>query len=406
MFKIVRKIKNLLQPGPFTLKKKSHVYDLLMYDDIYPHPVSGFRMEEFSCYLKQIENSKIIVSGNAYKLGNLTTADHQNHITKAETETPGLKGKFQLRKGTINVNARLFYCVFLSNMYHNLEWLEKFNIPFAFTLYPGGEFTPGTEETAFRLTKIFGSPCFRKVIVTQKKTINYLLEKKLCSEEDITFIFGVVVPQASLSLAEYSRTQYGQGKPHFDICFCAAKYTPLGEDKGYPLFIEFAKTIASKYESVRFHVIGGFDETVINVDELNGRIRFYGYLDYNQLKTVFQSADLILSPNQPDKIKKGSFDGFPLGTIVEAALNGVAVMLTDPFEENVLFKEGQEVIIIKPELSDITEKFEYYFNSLPEFYNIARQGRNKFQQLYSFDAQMKPRLALLNKLIEQEKNKI
>ena len=37
-------------------------FDLVIYDDIYPHPVSGFRLEEFTILLSTIKNSKILLN--------------------------------------------------------------------------------------------------------------------------------------------------------------------------------------------------------------------------------------------------------------------------------------------------------------------------------------------------------
>jgi glycosyltransferase involved in cell wall biosynthesis len=161
------------------------------------------------------------------------------------------------------------------------------------------------------------------------------------------------------------------------------------------------KTVAKKYDFVRFHVIGGFDKDVIDVKQIEDRVRFYGNRDFNELRTIFQSVDLIISPNQPDKLSKGAFDGFPLGTVIEAAFNEVGVMLTDCFNENEYFENNKELIIIEPNVPDMVNKFEGIISDLNGFYEMARNGRKKFQYIYSNNYQLVPRINLLKSLIAE-----
>ncbi len=382
-------------------KKGRASFDLIIYDDIYPHPSAGFRLEEFTYLLENIENSKIILSGSAYQIFKLTLQEHENHINNFNATHKHLVHKLEKIDGTININCKLFYCIFLNNIYQYLGLLEKNKIPFVFTLYPGGGFVTDNDQALTKLKKVLSSKYFQKVIVTQKRTYNYLLENKLCHPDNIVFIFGVVVPQTSLLNESHQKKYYPKSKMSFDICFCATKFTKFGEDKGYPLFVDFMKATSVKYPDVRFHIIGGFDKTVIDVSSIEDRTTFYGYQDFIQLKNIFSAMDLILSPNQPDKLQKGAFDGFPLGTVIEAALNEVAVMLTDCFNENIYFEDGKELIIIESKLQDMMNKFDHLMNDPDEFYKIAKAGKDKFKYLYSNEYQMKPRIGLINSILEK-----
>lgn len=393
-------ISSIFKSDKIRYRKKAFLYDLIIYDDAYPHPSSGFRLAEFNFLLNSIQNSKAILTGNTYTHFNLPIELHQKHISDLEQADSALKGKMEFIVGDVNINCKLFYCIFLNNIYANLEWIQKNKTPFIFTLYPGGGFSIGVAEIDAKLKKIFSSKFFRKVIVTQRRTFDYLVENKFCSQSDILYVFGVVVPQPHFLNSNLTTKKYfGVNKSFFDICFCAAKYTTYGEDKGYPLFVEFMKIIYKKYSFIRFHIIGGFDKHTINVDEVEEVVTFYGYQDYSNLKSIFEATDLVISPNQPNKFGKGAFDGFPLGTVIEAALNGVVVMLTDPFNENVYFEEGEDIIIIKPSVEDIVTKFESLLDDMAVFYGIAENGRKKFQYLYSTDYQLKPRLNLLQSAI-------
>jgi len=394
----------LLKTEMFIFKKKKQLFDLIIYDDIYPHPASGFRLEEFTSLLTSIPNSKAILSGAAYKHFDLPADLHREHTDALLKDKPELAAKLEHIRGNISLDCRLFYCVFLHNMFANITLVDECRVPFVFTLYPGGGFNPGTGETAMQLRKIFSSPNFKKVIVTQRRTYDYLLDNKFCGEQDILFIFGVVVPQDSLRKPNFPRLRYGKEKTTFDLGFCANKYTKYGEDKGYPLFIEFSKTIAAKYDFVRVHVIGGFDRDVINIEPIGDRTRFYGYQNFDQLNEIFREIDLIISPNQPDKLGKGAFDGFPLGTVIEAAFNEVAVMLTDCFTENKYFEDGTELIIVQPYVDDMVKKFERLIADIDLFYENAKKGKEKFRYIYSTEYQMNPRTDLIKSLIEGNNN--
>ncbi len=369
--------------------------DLLIYDDIFPHPVSGFRVEEFSVLLTKFNNSKIITEPTAYPIVKTPKKDHKKHVLEFLNQKVDLKNKIKFKRGFCNINAKLFYCIFLSNIFKNLTWLEKYKIPFVFTLYPGGGFRLNDPVSDQQLKEVFTSALFRKVIVTQRITRDYLLEKKICPLEKIEFIFGGVVPQISLEKDLTNKRSYLTNKDTFDICFCAAKYTPKGEDKGYDVFIEFANRIAYQYDFVRFHVIGGFEENDIDVSSIKNKITFYGYQNFEALGRIYQQMDVLISPNKAFMLGKGAFDGFPLGTVVEAVLNGVVVLLTDELKLNSVFEPDEEIILIVSNSDSILEKINYLIENPEKMHSISKKGRQKFLEIYSNEIQMNPRIEVL-----------
>nr|WP_264525306.1 glycosyltransferase family 4 protein [Flavobacterium sp. N502536] len=376
--------------------------DLLIFDDIFPHPISGFRYEEFTVLLKHFKKSKIIVEPTSYAIVNTPIENHQKHISEFILQNVSLKKKIVRKKKLVNINTNLFYCVFLNNIYKNLWWLEKYKIPFAFTLYPGGGFQLDNTISDEKLKKVLESPLFRKVITTQKITQNYLIEKNFCSSQKIEFIFGGVVPQISLNKDLTNKKTYLVNKLTFDICFCAAKYSPKGEDKGYDVFIEFAKTIVDKYDFINFHIIGGFDENDIDVSKLKGKIKFYGYQNFETLGVIYQNMDVLISPNKAFVLSKGAFDGFPLGTVVEAALNGVTVLITDELKQNSTFIPNVDLILIDSNSDSIRNHIIDLIENPEKLYSISQNGQQKFLKVYSNEIQMKPRISLLQNEIAQK----
>lgn len=299
IFKIFNELKKIFNQDFFIPVKGIKKYDLLIYDDIYPHPISGFRLEEFTVLLKEFKNSKILTLNESYGVLNTPKNDHKEHIKNLLINNIELKNKIKLRKGLINVNTQLFYCVFINNIFNFIDVLEKNNIPFLFTLYPGGGFRINNEECDRKLRKVLSSPLFKKVIVTQKITKEYLVRKHFCSEEKIEFIFGCVVPQISIEKTLSEKKTYPLYKNTLDIGFCAGKYMSKGLDKGYHVFIELAHLLSAKYDFIKFHVIGGFDDNDIDITKIKNKVVFYGYRPFEELQYLFSYFDILVSPNKP-----------------------------------------------------------------------------------------------------------
>ncbi len=390
--------KKIIQGNLYFYKGLKKV-DLLIYDNIYPHPVSGFRYEEFTVLLSKFLKSKIIMWPTSYHIINTPITEHKKHVKSLIEANLSLAKKLELKNGFVNINTKLFYCVFIDNIYENLNWLEKYKIPFIFTLYPGGGFQVDNEIIDKKLKMVFNSTMFKKVVVTQLYTMDYLLKKDFCKQEAIEYIFGGVAPQNSIQKELKDKKSYLLNKPTFDICFCAAKYTPRGEDKGYDVFIDFAHQIVAKYNFIRFHIIGGFNENDIDITLIKDNIQFYGYQKFEKLSTIYKNMDVLVSPNKPFVLGKGSFDGFPLGTVVEAALNGVVTLITDGLKQNRVFTTNEDLIIIESKSSSIEKEIIALIKQPEKLYLISKKGREKFKEVYSNDVQMKPRIELLLKEI-------
>lgn len=375
---------------------------LLIFDDIYPNPISGFRYEEFNSILQFFNDATIFIDPTAYKWLKQDPALHRKHVKELLKLYPKFKKRILYGKNRRTRNAKLFYCVFFNNIQRNFSWLEENGIPFVFTLYPGGGFSFNDKIVDSKLKLIFSSKLFRKVIVNQKIIQDYLLEHEMCAPNKIVLVFGVVVPQTSFELPISDKKYFGLDKNTLDICFCAAKYKEKGIDKGYDVFIDFAKKVSERYSFIRFHVIGGFNDSDIDVSGLGDKINFYGYLNYQDLKSVFSKTDLIISPNKPFELCDGCFDGFPLASIVEAVSNGVVALVADELNENELFTSGEDLIIIRPNTESILGEVEMLIANPQRIKLISKKGRWKFKEVYSYNAQMNPRIKILNDELKNE----
>src|SRR5713101_4196172 len=221
-------------------------WDIAIIDDVFPHPLSAFRVQEFESYLKAFERIKIFGTGLAVPVLGKETLEEL--IAAFKGRHPECAGRLEILESDTVIDARLIYMVFLGNTYTNLEKVEELGTPFIFTLYPGGMFGLNNARSDRALRRITSSPCFRKVIVTQKITYDYLIEKRFCTPDQIEFIFGVVTPIETIEREYAGKTHFGIDKNTLDVCFVAHRYVPRGIDKGYDVFIDVARALCNKYD--------------------------------------------------------------------------------------------------------------------------------------------------------------
>ncbi|MEK6263536.1 MAG: glycosyltransferase, partial [Clostridium sp.] len=375
-------------------------YDLVIIDDVFPHPVSGFRYQEFLSYFEHIKSIKVLARGTSvHLLGKKTISEL---IIDFKRKYPEIGGKLEKFSTFDNIDCKLLYFVFLQNAATFVYMAEARGIPFMFSLYPGGGFGIGNDSSDESLKRVLGSPCFRKVIVTQQATYNYLIDKNFCKPEQIEYIFGVVTPLDKFERVGYvNKKHYGIDKKNLDICFVAHKYTSYGQDKGYDVFVEVAKQFVKMHSNIHFHVVGNFDEKTIDVFEIKDKITFYGIQSPNWFDEFYKDKDIILSPNIPGMIFTGSFDGFPTASCIDAGLRKTAIFCTDPLDlNNSHFKDNEQIVIINSTALKIIDKIDYYYNNPEDLKEICENGYRAIKDLYSFDNQITPRIRSLEANIQ------
>lgn len=384
------------------LFKKSLKADFAIIDSVFPQKKPfAFRNAEINEYLKLINDCAAIAmkptdsgenDSSAYRLGidRQTFLDNKNGYSQYY---PNNAKHVHYQGDYKQFDIGLAYSFFLAETYLLLPFYKLHNIPFVFVLYPGGRFGLNSKKSDFMLQKIFESDQFRAVIVTQKITENYLLSKKLCDQSQIEYIYGGFVQFRKEEILK--RKYFGAEKPVLDICFVGAKYSDRGVDKGYDVFIDFAKTYSQLHKNVQFHVIGGFDKNDIDTATLSGRIRFYGYLTPERLKNMYANVDILISPNRPNGLFPGNFDGFPIG--IDASYCGTALFVADELNMNIMYENGQELVVIKPTVRDVLTKIEEYYANPNHLVNLAKRGQAKTQMLFDINFQVDRRIRVFNK---------
>ena len=386
--KIVKILRSPLLSFFYNLRYRKSTFGLLILDDFFPNPVSGFRFTEFNHYFIEFKTA-LLTTGNALllvnekrKIGQFITTYHAAFPKRAVSIFDKRKKPF----------ATVCYVVFLNNAYGFLPYIEANHLDFVFCLYPGGGFNLDTPETNAKLKTVCQSPYFKGVIVTQKNSYDYLLANDFCKARDICFIFGGILPINQYPMTE-NRAYFGSNKPTLDICFMANKYMTNGLDKGFDVFVGVAKCFESEAD-VRFHVIGTFSKTDLN-GEIADNIVFHGAQQTQALNVFFDKMDIILSPNRASTLHKGAFDGFPTGSCVEAAFKGVALFVTDPLKLNTTYQNGENIEIIEANVAEIVSKIKKYHAHPDALRALALKGQRLSRHLFSNDIQLNQRVAFL-----------
>jgi len=371
---------------------------LLIFDDIFPQMLSAFRIAEYGAYLEHFRDARVYSTATAFKtVGEKRPFDEV--VLDYENHYPQLRNRVFKYSWRQDMRGGLVYTVFANNAFRFIPVAERHQTPFVFTLYPGGGFLLNNFESDRRLRRVFSSRSFRKVIATQQITRDYLVEQGLCPPDRIEFIYGGVLPSRLLAHPNLEKQRFPANKRTFDICFVAHKYTPRGTDKGYDIFIEAANRLAQTCQDMRFHVVGSFGPNDIDVSAMGDRIRFYGsqYTDF--FPGFYATMDIILSPNRAFGIYPGNFDGFPTGGCVEAGLCGVALVCTDPLQQNIKFQDKKEIVIVPPDAREICAEIEWFYHHPDSLYELSALGQQAYRNAFDVEAQMKPRLELLSSFL-------
>lgn len=382
----------------FLSTSTSMEHDLVVLDDMFPHLLSAFRITEYNALLQHF--SKAAVYSNAVTFGALGEFRNFEEVFSEYAELyPKESGKVHLFEKNIKISARLCYLMFLNNANMFFEYLSKNNLPFVLELYPGGGFHLNDEESDKKLRKIVTSSLLQKIIVTQKISYDYLVNN-FCNPNQVKLIYGGVFSHDRLGLSTIPRKLFPADKDTLDICFVAHKYMPNGRDKGYDIFIETASILAPLHPEITFHVVGPYCPEDIPVVHLGNRIRFYGSQTTEFFQEFYDRMDLILSPNTPFVLRPGAFDGFPTGACIEAAMCGVAVLCCDELKMNP-FVDGEELVIIPRDPLQISAVISSFFKHPEQLYRIAKNGKQRFRNVFSLKEQIEPRIKVLEECMSK-----
>jgi lipopolysaccharide transport system ATP-binding protein len=363
---------------------------IIVLDDFFPDLSTGFRIAEFGWLLRRN------IVDDVYT----TASPFDELLSDFAGIEPSLASRVHAYEPMALRDADLASMVFLNNAVHYISDLEEHSVPFVVTLYPGGGLDLGDEVTHAKLTRVIGSPMLRHVITTQPRTTDYLREH-FGHDIPLTEIPGVVVDTSYFVPGAGLRDNYyPRSSRLLSLGFIAHRYSERGDDKGFPAFIELVRILVARGHPVRAHVIGGFEDSDLKPStrsELNGRLRFHGTLTGQALRTAMSTLDIVVSPNRPGVLTPAAFDGFPTGSAIEAALCGVAMVVTDELDQNRLFRPGFDIEIVTLEPSDIADAIERLVLVEDGIASLAQAGLRQSRTSYGIEAQLDSRRRILER---------
>jgi lipopolysaccharide transport system ATP-binding protein len=354
-------------------------------DDFFPNLLTGFRIAEYNAYLQRFPRLTICS----------TLPNFAMQLRRYSRLYPQLAPRVRRFSGAAAPAPSFAYLNFLNNALAFLPYLEARKIPFVFTLYPGGGFGIDDRACDDKLDRVCASPCLKHVVVTQKRTAEYLHARH--PAVPWTFVYGCVVNSLYFPDAIAPRVRFGDGKATFDICFVAEKYMLQGRNKGYPVCIDAARRVAAAIPETRLHVVGGFIPGDWPLGELAGKVTFHGRLTTQALREFFLKMDVIASPNVPFTLHAGNFDGFPTAACAEASLCGVAMVVADVLDLNTEYRAGRELVIAAPEVETFAEALLTLGREPERLRSLALAGQQKSRALFAPERQIPPRLAVIER---------
>lgn len=360
---------------------------IVVLDDFFPDLRTGFRVAEFTAHLR---------SGAVDAV--LTTAEPFDELVAEFGRLhPAVAARVHRYSREELATADLAHVVFLNNAAYYLDDLEAAGVPFVVTLYPGGGLDLGDAVAEQKLRAVLDSPLLRHVITTQP--IVSARVREVLGEDSptpISEIPGIVTsPDYHVPGAGLRNDYFGSGKGCLDLAFAAFKYTERGADKGFPEFVEFVRLAGAAGLPVRAHVVGGFSLDDLAATAPTELFEFRPPLSTRELRAFYFGMDLIVSPNRPNVLGPGAFDGFPLGTSIEAALSGVAVMAADPLDQNTLFRDGRDILIVDPDPREMLDRLQGVLEEADGLRRIARSGLLTARKHYGPAGQIDRRAAII-----------
>lgn len=386
-FVVFRKLRDFARLPSASERASQTTAPIVVLDDFFPNLYSGFRIAEYNAYLARFPNLTVRSSSPEFAASHAIYA--QRYPEFAARVLP-----FDLAALR---EARLAYFMFLHNAHAFLPMLAAADLPFVFTLNPGGSFGLNDPKSDAMLDPIVASPLFRQAIATQRITRTYLRDRGVPPEK-ISLIYGGVMNPRYIDVRAPARPYYPQ-KALLDIAFIAHKYVPMGANKGFPEFCALASRYADDPE-IAWHVVGhDFDDRDWPTALQRPRaLTFHGLLEpTTTLYDFLLGIDIVVSPQRPFLLYPGSFDSLPTMGIAEASLQGAAMICSDVLNMNEHYRDGVEIIIAPPEVEALYRAVASLKGNPKRMRTIAKAGQHRSRELFSSRRQLGGRFALLEK---------
>ena len=371
----------------FQTERIPSVAPIVVLDDFFPNMYSGFRVAEYNAYLERYPNLTV----------RSTSHDFAEAYPLYAERYPALAPRVLPFDPSALADARLAYFMFLHNAHAFLPFLEAAQLPFAFTLNPGGSFGLKSAASDAMLDPVLASPFLRHVIATQTITQTYLRDRGVPPEK-IALIYGGVMNSRYVDGPAPARAYFPE-KSQLDVAFIAHKYMPLGANKGFPEFCALASRLADD-STISWHIVGhGFGEEDWPATFLRPqRLTFHGLFESTTtLYEFLPGVDVVVSPQRPFLLYPGCFDSFPTLGVVEASFQGAAMVCSDVLGMNHVYRDGVQICVVPPEVDALARVVQELKADPKRLRAIAKAGQKRSRDLFSPSAQLAPRFEILER---------
>jgi glycosyltransferase involved in cell wall biosynthesis len=364
-----------------------------IFDDLFPYRASGFRLTEHVDLLEAFPRSSVYST-----LGSLSwmgIADQRSTILDGwYVPTNSLASRLHIVESAGVVPQHdAFYMLFLNNARDFLRDNDESG-PVFFTLYPGGGLRFNDAECHQVMQEVFKHKRFGGVIVTQPVVLDYLMDQRLVPAEKVLYVFGGVIGRHSSALVTPKRE-----RKSLSVAFAAFRYDEHGRDKGLDLFVDAIRLVAPRVP-LDVHFFGPWSEKDVRPVDRNAQITFHGILENQDLRSAFSEIDVAVFPTRAGILGDGSFDGFPTGAAVEAALAGAAVITTNPLAQSTPFENGDSIIEVVPSAEAIEHWLDALWSDQSRLDELRFRGQEVATSVYSYEQQMLPRIQWLKSCID------
>jgi glycosyltransferase involved in cell wall biosynthesis len=254
-----------------------------------------------------------------------------------------------------------------------LDTIRALDLRFHATLYPGGGLMPTTdrsliEEIAGRCATVFSN-----------------------TAEILDAVPGAVRAPVPMETGFYAFRERSGGSP-LQLVFAADDKPRKGLDTALA-------ALELLGPDVRLHVVGPHDRA--REETRDERVAFYGWLQPAELREIYWAGDIFISPVRAEGQdappgERGVVDGFPTTAASEALCSGLALISSNPRNEDWLLRAGEhyeQVPVADP--GALAEAIRRLAADPAERARLARDGAARLREVGGASAVVAAKLAAM-----------
>jgi glycosyltransferase involved in cell wall biosynthesis len=220
------------------------------------------------------------------------------------------------------------------------------------------------------------------VVVTMPTTLDYVekfISNFSLSRPKIVYKYGGIIRQPRMN-----NIKIGPITGPLRVLFIGMKYTENGEDKGLDLFLSSCSLLIQSGIKLNISIVGNWSQLDLNGFLCESYCTIFGLVPNEELSNIYYMSDIAIFPTRYSKIARGNFDEFPVGSAIEAALHGIAIMTTNPLGMVTPLRPGIHYIHIDSTTKSICESFLDLDIDRERLLRLKVDGQKKFLNYFLY----------------------